>query len=866
MGGKTMRSKQQPEVSPSHDLLRQPNHPLKSKLTEHCLFCEPSVYDQEQQILLRSNNFYLFAGLGAIVEGYILLAPYRCDDPRLPLSSFSDATPDLIDEVIFLRGLISEFYRGCYGHPGMHFEHGRTGVCLYGRDDTKHCYHAHLCCFPVSHPLWEDMGGLKTERLEGLHEIKGKINNSPYLFVQASEIDEKQPVDAVQRENWNSRIVILDNEKQIKPQYLRKLLASRIGQEELWNWATYPEWPAVHRLIESFSQWIKSTKKYEITMESDGIPRIDFLRSIVLSNTIGNDYVAERFYKKWGGQEQYHAIGRFLTYLPRRDKQRPRILDAGCGPGTYLNALYSLGMECIGIDISNEMLKIGREVCKDVNQGRKADHSVPMPILLNMNAFEPDFDERSFDGIWYSAVFVHVPKVQAPSTLASLYRILKDDGIVYLSVQIGGGSVVRYEGRVFFYYTDEEMHQLLRQTGFVVLDEWGDRTHTGSCSDTREKIWKHYLLTKRAEPVVPWREEQSLLLSDLGERGVIEHIRSLLASQTGDHIVLGVGDDCAAFRPAQDELIVVTTDPCPQPVISLLGEKDRWYEGWFSMIINLSDLGAMGAKPIGILLAVEAEESMAVNDLDRFYAGVLEASREFNCPVIGGNVKDAKRFSCIGTAFGTVHPEKILRRNSARPGEKVIVLGEMGLFWAGVIHRLNQITLEPHESETLLESLKRPRPRLREGGAIADKRLSGCAIDSSDGLISCFYEIARAGKQIDVHIDLSEVEPHPLVNKVADVADIDPRKLMLSWGGWELVCTVTESALPVLREVLAEFDCPIATVGWITEGNGKAWFHDKSAMGQLTYIASERFTRRSYFSHGLEAYLDIMRQAPLLHP
>jgi len=136
-------------------------------------------------------------------------------------------------------------------------------------------------------------------------------------------------------------------------------------------------------------------------------------------------------------------------------------------------------------------------------------------------------------------------------------------------------------------------------------------------------------------------------------------------------------------------------------------------------------------------------------------------------------------------------------------------------------------------------------------------------MDNSDGLTACFYEIARASNRIDVHVDLSDVEPDPLVKKIADVAGLDVCKLMLSWGNWELVCTIADEKLDAFREVMAGLGCPVSAVGWITEGKGNVWFHDRSGTGRLTYLASERFTRRSYFSHGLDGYLSAMRREPL---
>ena len=137
---------------------------------------------------------------------------------------------------------------------------------------------------------------------------------------------------------------------------------------------------------------------------------------------------------------------------------------------------------------------------------------------------------------------------------------------------------------MFFYYSEEELQRLFRESGFDVIEEWGGLTKIGSRGDTRDKIWKHYLLRKSQKPKSPAGHpipSQVRVLSDLGERGLLERIQSLLPQDIDEQIFLGVGDDCAAIRTNSNDVIVVTTDPCPQPVVSLLGDKDRWYDGWF---------------------------------------------------------------------------------------------------------------------------------------------------------------------------------------------------------------------------------------------------------------------------------------------
>jgi thiamine-monophosphate kinase len=591
------------------------------------------------------------------------------------------------------------------------------------------------------------------------------------------------------------------------------------------------------------------------------------MKSVVQANKVGNDYVAQSFYETWAGREQYRAIGKFLANLPfysvtpvESQPLRPRILDAGCGPGNYVKAFDDLGLETVGIDISTEMLAIASQVTSRSSALPGASPLGSPPLIMEMDALSPEFPDNFFDGIWYSAIFVHIPKIQAPRTLAKLHSILKDEGVLYLSTQTGEGSVVRWEGRMFFYYTEDELKKLFWDAGFQAVEEWGDITIGGTQSDTKKKLWRHYLLKKR-----PFQTEP--VLANLGERELLNEIRKRFPTVEKDPLILGVGDDCAALSLKPGEIMVVTTDPCPTPVINLLeNRQDYWHEGWFSMIINLSDLASMGATPLGFLMAVEAEEGMPLKKLERFFTGVRQAADTFQCPVIGGNVKDGPRFHCVGTALGAVQAERILRRDAAESGELMVVLGDMGHFWAGVIHYLENIPLRSIEREFLMGNLKRPLPRVKEGMALVQNGLSRCAMDSSDGLVACFYEIARTSQGVDVHLDFSQVQPHPLVLRVAGKAKIDVRKLMLAWGDWQLVCTVRKEKLSILKKIMKGLECPVSVVGHLEPGTGQVWYHDGKGTGRLSFVASERFTPHSYFSHGLASYLKIMRQTPLYTP
>src|ERR1017187_9544218 len=116
-------------------------------------------------------------------------------------------------------------------------------------------------------------------------------------------------------------------------------------------------------------------------------------------------------------------------------------------------------------------------------------------------------------------------------------------------------------------------------------------------------------------------EQQSQVLGTLGERTILSDIimpRIALGEAGAD----GIGDDCAEIAvPPAGHTILATTDPCPSPVAFVLGDHDYWHYGRMTVLINVSDLAAMGAKPIGILVSTVMPNDMLINDYQRFLDG-----------------------------------------------------------------------------------------------------------------------------------------------------------------------------------------------------------------------------------------------------
>ncbi|WP_214072577.1 thiamine-phosphate kinase [Mucilaginibacter sp. dw_454] len=352
--------------------------------------------------------------------------------------------------------------------------------------------------------------------------------------------------------------------------------------------------------------------------------------------------------------------------------------------------------------------------------------------------------------------------------------------------------------------------------------------------------------------------EISKKLNEIGETSIVrKYIFPAFKNDKFPQIYIDKGDDCSAFSLREDSnLVIASTDPCPLPVAWLLGDLDFSIYGWYSVLINLSDLASMGAAPIGIQLSVEMPEDMHIIEFEKFLSGVKEISELFSCPIIGGNVKDGSRFLSTGTIFGETSKHKLLLRNQAHDGDYIIVIGTMGLFWSAILDYNDRLYFSDNE---IYKIINRPIPRVEEGLLLVENRLTSCGMDSSDGLISCFYEIAGQSG-VDFYLDFS------LILESLDQRVIDSAKhyginhlvnIALSWGEWQLVTTISPNMLPEFQKVFKEN--PYHILGKVIAGDGHVRIHKEDVDYTIKDFGSKRFNSNSYFSNGLDAYKEYLK-------
>jgi thiamine-monophosphate kinase len=238
----------------------------------------------------------------------------------------------------------------------------------------------------------------------------------------------------------------------------------------------------------------------------------------------------------------------------------------------------------------------------------------------------------------------------------------------------------------------------------------------------------------------------------LGERALLARIRTRLGSAAGPHegLVLGIGDDAAVVRPGRNGLTVLTVDAQVEGVHFEWGLSAPADIGARALAVNLSDLAAMGARPRWALVSLMLPGTLAVGDVEDLIGGLAELALRYGVAVVGGNVAQTPGPAVVDvTAVGDGRPRRLLKRSGARPGDELLVSGEIGGAAAGLaMLRAGRSDVAPE----CVRRYRRPEPRIRLGQAVGHARSARAAMDLSDGLADAAHQIADAsgcGVEID---------------------------------------------------------------------------------------------------------------------
>jgi thiamine-monophosphate kinase len=213
---------------------------------------------------------------------------------------------------------------------------------------------------------------------------------------------------------------------------------------------------------------------------------------------------------------------------------------------------------------------------------------------------------------------------------------------------------------------------------------------------------------------------------DLGEFGLIDRIERAAARVTGRAVVLGIGDDAALLRVRRGEDVVVSSDAFVEGVHFRWRNESPRTVGRRALVANLSDLAAMGSRPLGFTLSLVLPPALEVKRVDGLVAGLLTEADTHGCPLVGGNVSAGGETSLSITVLGAVARGRALTRRGARAGDRLCVTGTLG-----------GAALDRARAERGSGRVRHVAcPRLAAGRALGRIRGLGGCIDVSDGLLA----------------------------------------------------------------------------------------------------------------------------------
>ena len=285
----------------------------------------------------------------------------------------------------------------------------------------------------------------------------------------------------------------------------------------------------------------------------------------------------------------------------------------------------------------------------------------------------------------------------------------------------------------------------------------------------------------------------------------------------GSAVVLGVGDDCALLQPPPGEQLAVSCDMLVEGR-HFFPDADPQALGHKALAVNLSDLAAMGARPLGFTLALSLP---AVSDawLAAFSQGLLALSDRLACPLVGGDTTAGPLNLCI-TVLGSVAPGRALRRSAARPGDDLWLSGRTGEARLALERRLGtpwagSLVLDAPGAAAFESRLHRPEPRLARGLALAG--VARAALDVSDGLAGDLGHVLAAS-QVGACIDEAAL---PLAPALSGLPETHRRECLLHGGDdYELLFTADPARRAEVLAAAQTSQTVVTRIGRIEEHPG----------------------------------------------
>jgi thiamine-monophosphate kinase len=301
-------------------------------------------------------------------------------------------------------------------------------------------------------------------------------------------------------------------------------------------------------------------------------------------------------------------------------------------------------------------------------------------------------------------------------------------------------------------------------------------------------------------------------VSEIGEFGLIERIegRVGLASYP---VIIGIGDDASVLDGDSAYDLVTTTDMLIEGIHFLRDGTPFHDLGYKSHTVNLSDVAAMGAIPVQSFLSFALPGDADVESVEAFLDGFMEAGSDVQ--LCGGDtVSSPQGWAISVTVIGRAPSGRVLRRDTAMPGDSIWLSGPVGDSAAGLAILLGKVKAEnDDDARYLISKHNRPIPCLKMGRILSELNLSRCAIDLSDGLLQDLSHICRRSG-IGARLDIERIPLSSQIVRLAESSGQDAVKWALSGGeDYSLLFTVKPADEERLARIVESEELDAGPIG-----------------------------------------------------
>ena len=281
----------------------------------------------------------------------------------------------------------------------------------------------------------------------------------------------------------------------------------------------------------------------------------------------------------------------------------------------------------------------------------------------------------------------------------------------------------------------------------------------------------------------------TLKVSDIGEKELVKYIIANSKDITPDD---------TAITEFNSTNLISTCDMLIQS--RHFPENMSYFDmGFKAVTVNVSDIAAMGANPLGFLLSIAIPKDLELDSFKEIIDGVLKACEFYSIPLIGGDTNEASEIIISGTALGLC--ERPLMKDTYNKGDLIAITGDIGLSALG-------FKLDVLDNVYVKKALK-PQARVKEGIILKDFATS--ATDITDGLASELYEIKKDGFGFMIYEEMLEI--YNEYKNMANELDLDYLDLILHVGeDFELLFTISKENLEKLP-----IDCKV--IGEVTDSD-----------------------------------------------